>query len=109
VAQQRCGDAERDVRDDVVPLVEPEPQHVRVDDAHPTAVRTPQGGDPPGVDFDNDDGVGANDEQPRQGAVAGTELDDGPGRHEPREAGCDAAVDEEVLTEFVTTADVAAG
>jgi hypothetical protein len=93
----------------VVCRVEAEPQHVRLHDAHPAPESSPEPGDPGRVELDGGDLAVALGEPARQGTVAGTEFQDGPGRYQRRDTCDHAAVDEEVLSEFVTAAERAAG
>jgi hypothetical protein len=109
VAQHRGGDGERDVRDDVVCRVEAEPEHVGLHDADPAPEGPPEPGDAGRIELDGHDVAVAGREPAGQGAVTGTELEDGTGWHQRGDARHHAAVDEEVLTEFVRTTEGTAG
>lgn len=89
--------------------VEAEPEHVGLHDADPTTEGPSEPGDPTRVELDSGDWVGTDGEQPRQRTVTGAELQDRAGRHQRGDAGDDAPIDEEVLTELMTAANAAAG
>ena len=99
VPQERSRDPERHVRDDVMRPGEAEAQHVGLHDIGARPQDPAQPGDAARIELHGGERVRSLREQPGEGAATRPELEDGSGWDECGDAGGDAGVGQQVLTE----------